>query len=109
MADPAELIAALKTIAAQSSGVPGSTAKADCMAAIASAALRNHEAAALTPQPNAEVLDAETLVNNLLHEVTGGAFLATSRYYELHGAVLARMAVPQGRKLVPVEPTAEGT
>lgn len=36
------LIDALQTIAAQSSGVPASTARADCMAAIASAALRNH-------------------------------------------------------------------
>lgn len=37
----AQLVEALLTIAAQSSGIPGSTARADCMAAIARAALAN--------------------------------------------------------------------
>lgn len=38
------LLEALETIAAQSSGMVGSTAKVDCMAAVASAALRNYKA-----------------------------------------------------------------
>ena len=37
----AALEAAMRTIAAQSSGIPGSMTRADCIAAMANAALRN--------------------------------------------------------------------
>ena len=37
----------------------------------------------------------EVAVHRLLHEVTGGVFLATPRYYELQAAVLARMVEPK--------------
>ena len=40
----APLLEALELIAAQSSGTPGSTSRADCMAAIASAAIRARNA-----------------------------------------------------------------
>lgn len=43
---------------------------------------------------DAAVLDDEAAVNKLLHEVAGGVFQATSRYYELHAAVLSRMSRP---------------